>query len=212
MGYKHFVSMNIAIIGAGSVSEKLAERLAIAGHEIFIGLKDEQPVSESLLTHFENVQACTIGNAACEADIIIMAVPVAEIREAAYLLGDVRKKIIIGASGNVRPRTDDFVHTVNAIKAITGAQHVVKSFTCAGYDDLLDPGFKEKARDMFVAGDSKKAKEIVKLLATDMGFANCYDFGDNDTIPLLEDMAKFWYNLAITQKLGQKISFKLIRG
>ena len=212
MGYKSFVSMNIAVIGAGNVSEKMAECLAMSGHEIYLGLKDEQTVSERLLRDNENIQACTIGNAACEADIIIMAVPVDNLREAAYLLGDVRKKIIIGVSGNVEPKPADFVHTVNAIKAITGAQHVVKCFTCGGYDELLSPSFKKNAADMFVAGDSKKAKEVVKLLAEIMGFANCYDFGDNDTVPLLEDMAKFWYNLAISQKLGQKISFKLIRG
>lgn len=211
MGYKSLVSLNIAIIGEGKVSENMAQSLAKAGHEIYIGLREGQEVSENVLGEFENIHACTVGFAASEADIIIMAMPADEVRDVVYLMDDVRKKIIIGATGNVHPKPVEFVHTINAIKAITGAQHVVKCFNCAGYEELLTPKFKKQGVDMFVAGDSKKAKEMVKLLAKDMGFANCYDFGDNDTVPLLEDMAKCWYNLAITQKLGQKISFKLVR-
>jgi hypothetical protein len=211
MGYKSFVSLNIAVIGEGVVSENIARSLAMAGHYIFIGLRDEQQVTEALLGEFENIQACTVGNAACEADIIIMAIPADEVREVTYMLGDVRKKIIIGVTGNVHPKPAEFVHAVNVMRSITGCQHVVKSFNCAGYENLFSDSFAKRGTDMFVAGDSKKAKEMVKLLAKDMGFANCYDFGDNDSVPLLEDLAKCWYNLAITQKLGQNISFKLFR-
>ncbi|OJW84044.1 MAG: hypothetical protein BGO69_09530 [Bacteroidetes bacterium 46-16] len=203
--------MNIAIIGEGTVSENMAQCLAKAGHEIYLGLREEGAVSESLLEKFENIHACTVGFASSEADIIVIAIPAEEVREMAYQMDDVRKKIIIGATGNVYPKPVEFVHTINAIKAITGAEHVVKCFNCAGYEDILKSSFRKQGVDMFVAGDSKKAKEMVKLLAKDMGFANCYDFGDNDTVPLLEDMAKCWYNLAITQKLGEKISFKLVR-
>jgi predicted dinucleotide-binding enzyme len=212
MAYKSFVSLSIAIIGEGIVSESMAQVLAKAGHEIYLGLGEGQNVSDSLLDKFENIHACTIGLASSEADIIIIATPAEDVREVAYKLEDVRKKIIIGATGNVHPKPVEFVPTVNALRSITGSEHVVKCFNCAGYDNILSRSFRKQEVDMFVAGDSKKAKEMVKLLAKDMGFANCYDFGDNDTVPLLEDMAKCWYNLAITQKLGQKISFKLIRG
>ncbi len=212
MAYKSFVSLSIAIIGEGIVSENMAQMLAKAGHEIYLGLGEGQNVSDSLLDKFENIHACTIGLASSEADIIIIATPAEDVREVAYKLEDVRKKIIIGATGNVHPKPVEFVPTVNALRSITGSEHVVKCFNCAGYDNILSRSFRKQEVDMFVAGDSKKAKEMVKLLAKDMGFANCYDFGDNDTVPLLEDMAKCWYNLAITQKLGQKISFKLIRG
>jgi len=211
MGYKSFVSLNVAVIGEGIVSENIARSLAMAGHYIFLGLKEDQVVTEALLGEFENIQACTVGNAACEADIVILATPVDEVRAVAYELGDVRKKIIMGVCGNVHPKPTEFVHTVNVLRAITGSQHVVKTFNCAGYENLFSAAFAERGADMFVSGDSKKAKEMVKLLAKDMGFANCYDFGNNDTVPLLEDMARCWYNLAITQKLGQNISFKLIR-
>ena len=51
--------------------------------------------------------------------------------------------------------------------------------------------------DMFVAGDSEKGKAVVKQLATDAGFGECYDIGGNDKFQLMEQFAWFWINLAM---------------
>mgnify|MGYP001546267828 CR=1 FL=1 len=56
MGYKTFASMNIAIIGSGVVSDALAYKLAMAGHEVLLAGKDEQePVNWDLANEFDNM-------------------------------------------------------------------------------------------------------------------------------------------------------------
>jgi predicted dinucleotide-binding enzyme len=64
---------------------------------------------------------------------------------------------------------------------------------------------------MFVAGDSAKGKEVARQLSSDLGFAKCYDFGGDDKIPLLEQVALTWVNLAIFQKEGRNIAFKVLK-
>lgn len=65
--------------------------------------------------------------------------------------------------------------------------------------------------DMFCAGNSRKAKEIATQLAKEIGFSECYDFGGDDKVELLEQFALCWINLAIIQKHGRDIAFKLIK-
>ncbi len=212
MGYRKFVSMNIAIIGLCKVCEALAQGLAFAGHEIYIGVTENDDTSklDNLLDEFENINVTSIETAATIADIIIITAPADDVREIAYQLNDVRKKVIIDACAAPK-KAIEYSNTVNAIKAITGSPHVVKCFNCTGYENLLNPGYEEEAIDMFVAGDSMLGKEIAKYLAKDLGFADCHDFGGSDTIQLLENMARCWQNLAIKQKMGRKIAFKLIK-
>ncbi|MEM8902032.1 MAG: NADPH-dependent F420 reductase, partial [Bacteroidota bacterium] len=64
--------------------------------------------------------------------------------------------------------------------------------------------------DMFMAGNSQKAKEVASQLSLDAGFENCYDFGDAGKVELLEKFALSWINLAIFQGMGRDIGFKLV--
>lgn len=207
MGYKTFVSMNIAIVGTGKLGISVAEKLAAAGHEILIGLQEDADDSmlQPLLDEYEQVQLCSIPYAADAADIIIIATPVAAVRETAYLLDDVRKKVIIDVTNPRGTNEESYINTMNAIKAITGSLHVVKCCNITLYKDMLAPLFNGEAVEVLMAGDSKKAKEVVKILSRDMGYHKCMDFGDNSTVPLLEEMARCWRTLAVNQQALTKV-------
>ncbi len=210
MGYKSFVSMNIAIMGAGKKSESLARSLASAGHEIFMGLKNyDNPISYYLRDAYENINITSVEQAAAMADIIIIATPLDEVRKTAYLLDDVRRKVVIDITSSVSVRSEDYLNSLNAIRSITGSVHVVKCLNCKGYENLISPLFQNKIIDMLVVGESKKAKEIVKIISKDLGLENIYDFGDNDATLLMDEMAKCWHNIAVRQKMGRKITFKV---
>jgi predicted dinucleotide-binding enzyme len=71
------------------------------------------------------------------------------------------------------------------------------------------PGFG--GIDMFCAGNDKGAKAIATKLAKDIGFSECWDFGGDDKVELLEKLALSWINLAIMQGHGRGIAFKVIR-
>jgi hypothetical protein len=87
----------------------------------------------------------------------------------------------------------------------------VKCFNSTGFENMENPNYGGIAIDMFAAGSSPKAKEIAKKLALDAGFAECYDFGSDDKVELLEQFAFSWINLAILQKQGRDIALKVLK-
>ncbi|TND09726.1 MAG: coenzyme dependent NADP oxidoreductase [Bacteroidetes bacterium] len=64
---------------------------------------------------------------------------------------------------------------------------------------------------MFVAGSSVRGKQVATALARELGFGEVHDFGGNDRFALLEQLALCWINLAIFQKQGRSIAFKLLK-
>jgi predicted dinucleotide-binding enzyme len=203
MGYKAFASMNIAIIGNGKTTAVLAQGLALAGHEILIGLKENEDVLfDFLVDEFENINFMDIEEAAAEADLVILASSPENVRESAYLLDDVRGKVIIDTSYMNTSSIGEYFNTLNAIKAITGSQNVVKCFNNGGFDPLSS---KPGEIQMFLAGDSIKAKEMAKLLARDLGFGECNDFGGSDSVTLLDEMAMAYHNSHVNKMEMEKI-------
>lgn len=97
-----------------------------------------------------------------------------------------------------------------ALKALTGATDVAKAFNTTGFENMADPQYGSQAADLFVAGDSQRAKEIATQLAKDAGFGEVYDFGGDDKAPLIEQFALAWINLAIMQGYGRNIAFKVL--
>jgi len=75
---------------------------------------------------------------------------------------------------------------------------------------MLNPVYNGQGIDMFMSGDSMKAKEVAKELALSAGFGSCIDFGKGDKVALQEQLALCWINLAIMQGNGRDIAFKLV--
>ena len=199
MGYKTFVSMNVAVVGIGKVSEQYAIELAMAGHQVFRAWKEVDALTITVTEEeFDNIYSCDIEEAAAAADLIIIATEPKDAREVAYWLNDVRRKVIIDATADVHTDSDDLTNTMNAIRSITGSQHVVKVVNTTRYANLLQSLFSGNKPGMLVAGDSKKAKAVTKILADDMDIPNCSDFGGDETILLLDEMAKCWSKLTPT--------------
>ncbi len=210
MSYKTFVSLDIAVIGQGKKVRSLAKKLADVGHAPCIGWKDGGAKDSEEMAGL-NVRFANIEESAADADVIIVCTPATEVREVAYLLNDVRSKIILDSSFVIAGAADDNINTINAIIAITGTPYVAKSFSCSGYQHIIKPLFKGRSIDSFVAGNCNKAKEITKILAKDIGYTNCYDFGDSTTIPLLEEMARGWHNLSLRASIGQKVAMVVVK-
>ena len=64
---------------------------------------------------------------------------------------------------------------------------------------------------MFMAGGSDDAKARVRDLVKAVGLADAIDLGGDDRVAILEGFALVWIDLAIFQKMGRGIAFKLLR-
>lgn len=204
--------MNIAIIGPGNVGAALAQQLIKAKHTVLIGARF--PLSEKAL-----LLATTIGEdrfvatemAVKECEVIVITTPPEAVLQIIPQLGDIRGKTIIDATNSIRRTPDPYPTAYHAIKAITNSRAVVKCFNSTGFENMLNPIYRGEGIDMFCAGDDKQAKQVAEQLSRDIGFASCYDFGGDDKVELLEKFAFSWINLAILQRHGRGIAFKIIK-
>lgn len=204
--------MHIAIIGTGNVGGALATRWAQKGHHIHLGVQDRASFKGRELLKNPQTTVHTIQEAVQLSGIVLVATPATAAVEVARSMGDTTGKIIVDAMNIVMGRGPaGFSNTADAILAHTATRDVVKCFNTTGFNNMLNPQYGELAIDMFMAGDSKAAKETVRQLALDAGFAECYDVGGNDRFSLMEQFAFFWINLAMFQGQGREIGFKLLK-
>jgi 8-hydroxy-5-deazaflavin:NADPH oxidoreductase len=213
MGRKSLVCLNIAIIGNGKMTSTLSKCFASAGHNVFIGEKEVATpvIKKTKNKKFDNVSHTTIESAIIVSDLVIITAPMDEVREIAYRLGDVRRKVIIDATAFNLSRFGQHVHTSSVLKSITGCQHIVKCYNKTGYEDLIDENVESENVEVFMAGDSKKAKELTKLLARDLEMGECYDFGDDSMISTLDEMSICWQTQAVANKENTTITFRQLR-
>ncbi|MEO6759456.1 MAG: NAD(P)-binding domain-containing protein [Saprospiraceae bacterium] len=203
--------MRIAIIGTGNVGGALTERWALAGHEIILGVRDLDNFKGKELLRFPNVKALPTLEAVAAAEVILIAATPQATVAIAEQLGDTGDKVIIDAMNSVRVRPEPYADTFEALKAITRSPQVVKCFNSTGFENMRDPNYDGTGIDMFMAGTAERGKQVARQLALDAGFAECYDFGGDDKVALLEQFALAWINLAIMQGQGRGIAFKVIR-
>jgi 8-hydroxy-5-deazaflavin:NADPH oxidoreductase len=201
-------NMKIAIIGAGNVGGALALRWKNAGHEVVVGARDPQsPKMQKLEGGFPILG---IGVAVQLSEAVLIATPPAAIFDLIAAMGEVSGKTLIDASNAIRQRPEPYPTVYHALKDRTRGE-VVKCFNSTGFENMLNPVYDGEGIDMFMAGDSEKAKAVASQLALDAGFGACWDFGKADRVELLEQFALSWINLAIMQGHGRDIAFRLIR-
>lgn len=204
--------MIIAIIGTGNVGGALAQQLIKAGHTILMGAKF--PLSEksiALSTKIGEDRFTSVENAVKQATVIIITTPPDAVLKIIPQLGNIEGKTIIDATNSIRTKPENYPTAFHALKGITKIEAVVKCFNSTGFENMLNPNYNGLGIDMFCAGDNKEAKAIATQLSKDIGFADCYDFGGDDKVELLEKFALSWINLAIMQGHGRDIAFKVMR-
>ncbi len=204
--------MKIAIIGAGNVGGALALGWAKAGHEIIIGAKDPNSAKVKKVTSQNSgIKVTSVKDASNEAEVILIAATSSAVEEISKELGDVKNKIIIDAMNSIAVESAGYQNSFEALKSLTNCENIVKCFNTTGFENMANPKYGNTSLDMFMAGDSIKGKQVASRLARDAGSAECYDFGGDDKVALLEQFTLVWINLAIFQKQGRNIAFKVIR-
>lgn len=204
--------MNIAIIGSGNVGGALAQALLKANHNVSIGAKlPLSDKSKKLATLIGEDRFASIENAVKQAQVVIVTTPPEAVPSIIPQFGDVSDKTIIDATNAVRTKPDPYPTAFHAIKALAKTEKVVKCFNTTGFENMLNPNYSGTAIDMFVAGTDQSSKQLATQLAKDIGFEDCYDFGGDEKVTLLEQFALSWINLAIMQGHGRNMAFKVLK-
>lgn len=205
--------MNITIIGSGNVGSALGAGLQKAGHTVTFGVRNPRSAkSEKAASLVKGADFKSVKEASSTADILILTTPPDAVLHLLPEMGDVTNKVLVDASNSVRTRPEPYATAYHAIKALTKSNKVVKCFNTTGFENMLTPEYPTFGGiDMFCAGDDQESKAIVQILSKEIGFAECWDFGGDDKVELLEKFALSWINLAIMQGHGRNIAFKVLK-
>ncbi len=193
--------MKIGIIGKGNVGTALATGLSRAGHEIKFGHRDpKEPVYE----------------AAKWGDVIFVAVPFDNVPDAARAIRSASDgKIVIDVTNaldkNMELAIGFTTSGAEKLKTYLPNARVVKAFNTVFAQNQSTGRIGDAQLTLFVASDDEKAKQIVMKLGRDIGF-DPVDAGPLKAARYLESMGVFMISLGITQKMGTRIGYKLIKG
>jgi predicted dinucleotide-binding enzyme len=191
--------MKIAIVGKGSVGSALEAGLSRIGHDVHAVGRDEIAVKD----------------AAEGAELIILAVPFAEVSKVA---GQIQKasagKIVIDVTNALTATMElavDSSVTSGAEELQKKLPHaaVVKAFNTAFATAMATGQVNGEQLAGFVAGDNDEAKVKVLSLVQDLGF-DPVDAGPLANARLLEPLALLNIKLGFVQGYGPNSGFRLI--
>jgi len=203
--------MKISIIGTGNVGSTLALAFGKAGHTVIFGVRNTEHFKGKEFADKNSIEYRELNKAVDWSEVIVVSVPGNLAHEAGRELGDVKNKVVIDTMNAVFVKPASYSNTSEALIANTKNADVVKCFNTTGFENMKNPTYKGEGIDMFIAGGSSKAKETATQLAKEIGFGNVYDFGGDDKFNLIEQFAMCWINLAIVQKQGRDIAFKIVK-
>jgi NADPH-dependent F420 reductase len=203
--------MRVGILGAGRLGNNLGTIWAAAGHEVFYGVRD--PASDrsqaALASAGHGAQIGSFQDAATFGDVIMLAVPGANLVEIVSQLDGLAGKVLIDGTNRIAPRQPgEPASLAETVAQLVPDARVVKAFNTLGAENLKDVVFGSQNASMFICGDDEEAKAFVTRLGEDIGL-DVVDAGPLANASLLESLAWLWVVLA--RRGGRDVAFKLLR-
>ena len=208
--------MKIAIIGAGNVGTTLGNAWIKRGHKVVFGVRDpESAKARSLAQKFPGARLFLNGEAAHNAEIIVLATPWQSTEMAVRACGDLDGKTIIDCTNPLKPDFSglEIGFSISGAELISewasGAQ-VFKAMNQIGARLMEAPHFPEKVKPvMFVCGEGALKSSVI-LLVDQLGFT-VIDAGELKIARLLEPYGMLWIHLALMQKVPGDFAFALLK-
>ena len=172
--------MKIGIIGAGQIGGTLTRRLRQIGDEVYVA-NSRGPASLADLAKETGAKPVSVREAARAGDVVVVTIPEGKIRDLPKdLFAGVPADVVVIDTGNYYPRERDgrigdieAGMTESRWVANQLGRPVIKAFNNIYAKHLLERGSPAGSPQRIalpVAGDDKRAKEIVMQLVNELGF------------------------------------------
>lgn len=200
----------IAVLGAGNIGGTLGRKWVAAGHQVTFGVTD--PASQRAETLRGEVgQEATITDVeqALEgAEVAVLAIPGRAVDELIQShAGRLDGKIIIDAAN--RMGGGGPMNSVAALSMSAPTAQIFRAFNSLGWENFADPVFDGVQADLFFAGPDGASREAVERLIGDVGLRPVY-VGGPDQVGTVDAVASLWFALALGQKKGRRLAFKML--
>jgi predicted dinucleotide-binding enzyme len=208
------LTMNITIIGAGNVGQKLGGLIANAGHTVIFGAQNPEGVNLSINASVQNLK-----KAINASEVVFFAIPFTAYEDLLPSLeADLSGKIVVDVSN---PLNDDWSplnlgnnnSAGEMVAKLLPSSKVVKAFNTIFADIMTDAGLNRKGNKVtaFIAGNDEKAVDVIKAIASDIGTSPVIA-GSIENARYFEAIAHLNIQLAVGQGGGTDAAFVYFQG
>jgi 8-hydroxy-5-deazaflavin:NADPH oxidoreductase len=211
--------MRIGVLGSGLMGGKLGTILARAGHDVVFSYARGNDKLKRLARDAQgNARAGTPGEAAKEADAVLLAVHWSRIDDVLNQAGDLSGRVIVTCSlpmdtGNTKLIVANTSSGAEELaKKIPRAQ-VVSAFNTVPSEvlfDVFEARRKSTRPSLVYCGDDKRAKDVIAQLIRDCGF-DPLDAGPLQTARYTEPFALLVGQLAYEGDGGPELAYRFER-
>jgi predicted dinucleotide-binding enzyme len=202
--------MKVAVLGNGNIGGTLGKKWARAGHEVVFGVRDvNSPKAQALLkAGAGNLSIDTVGAAIAFGEVVVIAIPGAEVEALVDAQGQtLNRKIIVDATNKVGAPV---MNSLAAIAAKAPQAKVFRAFNSLGWENFAEPKFGALQADLFYCGsDDEPARAAAEQLIADIGLRPLR-VGGLDRAELVDMVTRLWFALALGQKMGRHMAFKVL--
>lgn len=213
--------MDIGVIGSGMVGQALAGACAAQGHDVVVGTRDPDKLSEWLAGVEGTARVGSFADAAAHGELVIVATRGDVTLAALDLAGadNLTGKVVLDISNPLdfsqgMPPSLFIVNTDSLGEQVQRAHpeaRVVKSLNTINASLMVHPrALDDGDHTMFVCGDDADAKATVIDLLHEFGWRDIIDLGDITNARGTEQLLPIWIRLMGT--LGTPaFGFKVVR-
>jgi predicted dinucleotide-binding enzyme len=211
--------MRIGILGSGLMGGRLGTIFARAGHEVvFSYAQSDRKLKRLARTAQGRARAGTPGDAARDADALLLAVHWSRVDDVLKQVGDVAGKVIVTCSLPMNADNTDLVvaHTSSGAETLAKKvrrAHVVSAFGTVP-SEVLSGVFETRRRvnrpTLVYCGDQKAAKSVAATLIRDVGF-DPVDAGPLRIARYMEPFSLLVAQLAYEGDAGPELAYRFER-
>jgi 8-hydroxy-5-deazaflavin:NADPH oxidoreductase len=209
--------VRVGILGSGLMGGKLGTLFARAGHEVVFSYARSEQKLKRLAREAQGIaRAGTPGDAAREADALLLAVHWSRVHDVLKRAGDLSGKVIVTCSLPMTANDSGLVIAQTSSGAEALAKKVRKADVVSAFStvpsevlfDVFDAKRRTRRRPSLVyCGDNQDAKDVAATLIRDVGF-DPVDAGPLRIARYTEPFALLVAQLAYEGKGGPELAYR----
>ena len=201
--------IRVAVLGAGNIGGTLGRKWVAAGHDVTFGVRDPHDArAQALRTEAgERAKIGSVDEALAAGDVVVMALPGPAMDETiARYAAQLDGKTVVDAANRMG---DAKRNSLATFQAHTPNARVYRAFNSYGWENFAEPNFGGVAADLFYAGPDGDSQATVEQLIADVGLRPVR-LGDVDQTATVDAVASLWFALALGQRKGRHLAFKVL--
>lgn len=203
-------TQTITVLGAGNIGSTLGRKWITAGHQVGFGVSDPNgEKAQTLRSELGNgIGIGTVAQALSRStDVVLMAIPGTAMDAIISQYADqLDGKIIIDATNK---RGANVYNSFAALQQHTPHAYIYRAFNTYGWENFAHPGYEEGPADLFFYGSEGDSRVVVEQLITEIGLRPIY-LGGVEQVSLVDSIFELWIALAMGQRKGRRLVFKLL--